>query len=467
VGAIINIAKTIAAVIGALFGKQIKAQVDLADSADVASTSQDKLGEATKKAGQKAKKSLSSFDELNILQENVASSADSASGGLGGGSFDIGNQDVTTAPKVPPFFKNAIDGIAQAVTDWKKQSEGLQLLTDAWGRFKKALEDVGLSLKPFKETMKDAFEKVAELVGDVALNTLEGLLYGFAGALDTVTGAFMWLDGVLSGDVDKQIEGSKLLFQGLGEMIEGVFIVILGKEAVESIKVFIKEWGTRMARWWKEDVKPWFTKEKWAQLWTDVKQGWADGWAGVGVWWQTNGVRKWFDEKVAPWFTAKKWADMMVGVKAGFGTAFHNAIEGVRSQFNKMIYWLNDRMRISWPELRIAGKYIAGGGSTQVFKLPYIPKLATGGVIPPNSSFLAMMGDQKNGRNLEAPENLIRQIVREESGGSVGTESLLNDILFAIKDGKVMVVDKTAFAKVVSSTQGSSFRVAGSTLIPV
>ena len=27
-----------------------------------------------------------------------------------------------------------------------------------------------------------------------------------------------------------------------------------------------------------------------------------------------------------------------------------------------------------------------------------------------------MLGDQKNGRNLEAPEDLIRQIVREESG---------------------------------------------------
>ena len=28
-----------------------------------------------------------------------------------------------------------------------------------------------------------------------------------------------------------------------------------------------------------------------------------------------------------------------------------------------------------------------------------------------------MLGDQKNGRNLEAPEELLRQIVREETGG--------------------------------------------------
>ena len=29
---------------------------------------------------------------------------------------------------------------------------------------------------------------------------------------------------------------------------------------------------------------------------------------------------------------------------------------------------------------------------------------------------MAMRGDQRNGRNLESPEDLIRQIVREESG---------------------------------------------------
>lgn len=47
---------------------------------------------------------------------------------------------------------------------------------------------------------------------------------------------------------------------------------------------------------------------------------------------------------------------------------------------------------------------------------PQIPYLATGAVIPPNAQFLAMLGDQKSGRNIEAPEGLIRQIVSEEVG---------------------------------------------------
>lgn len=52
-----------------------------------------------------------------------------------------------------------------------------------------------------------------------------------------------------------------------------------------------------------------------------------------------------------------------------------------------------------------------------------VPYLATGAVIPPRSEFLAVLGDQKNGRNLEAPESLLRQIVREESGGNQGSNT--------------------------------------------
>lgn len=44
---------------------------------------------------------------------------------------------------------------------------------------------------------------------------------------------------------------------------------------------------------------------------------------------------------------------------------------------------------------------------------PQIPYLATGAVIPPNAPFLAMLGDQRNGTNIEAPMDTIKQGVRE------------------------------------------------------
>lgn len=56
-------------------------------------------------------------------------------------------------------------------------------------------------------------------------------------------------------------------------------------------------------------------------------------------------------------------------------------------------------------------------------KLPKlsIPRLATGAVIPPNREFLAVLGDQSRGTNIEAPLETIKQAFREalaESGGS-------------------------------------------------
>lgn len=60
-------------------------------------------------------------------------------------------------------------------------------------------------------------------------------------------------------------------------------------------------------------------------------------------------------------------------------------------------------------------------GSFQLLKLNSIPMLAQGGVIPANNEFLAVLGDQKRGNNIEAPESLIRQIVREESGNGTYT----------------------------------------------
>lgn len=44
---------------------------------------------------------------------------------------------------------------------------------------------------------------------------------------------------------------------------------------------------------------------------------------------------------------------------------------------------------------------------------PQIPYLATGAVIPPNAPFMAVLGDQRNGTNIEAPLDTIKQAVSD------------------------------------------------------
>ena len=87
-----------------------------------------------------------------------------------------------------------------------------------------------------------------------------------------------------------------------------------------------------------------------------------------------------------------------------------------------------------------------------------VPALAHGAVIPPNREFLAVLGDQGNGNNLEAPEGLIRQLFREELGS---TAELLRAILKAVKDGHIIMVDGAVFGRTAIKTINDSNAAAG------
>ena len=81
-----------------------------------------------------------------------------------------------------------------------------------------------------------------------------------------------------------------------------------------------------------------------------------------------------------------------------------------------------------------------------------LPRLAQGAVIPPNREFMAILGDQTRGNNIETPESLMRQVVREETG------PLLADVVAALltanmggrtNDGRdlVLMVDRKELAR--------------------
>lgn len=78
-----------------------------------------------------------------------------------------------------------------------------------------------------------------------------------------------------------------------------------------------------------------------------------------------------------------------------------------------------NRMNVSLPGwLQKLTGFSSVGFNIPYWSAPSIPYLAQGAVIPPNKEFMAVLGDQKSGNNIEAPESLIRKIVREETGSS-------------------------------------------------
>ena len=101
--------------------------------------------------------------------------------------------------------------------------------------------------------------------------------------------------------------------------------------------------------------------------------------------------------------------------------AVNTIIKAISSGLNAVIRMLN-RINFtipSWVPV-FGGNHF--GFNIPTISAPQIPYLASGAVIPPNKEFMAVLGDQKQGNNIEAPEGLIRRIVREEAGKSSGNK---------------------------------------------
>lgn len=130
----------------------------------------------------------------------------------------------------------------------------------------------------------------------------------------------------------------------------------------------------------------------WRQIWEGVKQ------IFKGVWNTFAGIVK------SP-----------INLIIGFINALLYAVQVMQNGIASALNSLNIRMP-KWVE-KLTG-YSSIGFNIVYRSTPRIPYLAQGAVIPPNKEFMAVLGDQKSGNNIEAPEDLIRKIVREEAGNS-------------------------------------------------
>ena len=164
-----------------------------------------------------------------------------------------------------------------------------------------------------------------------------------------------------------------------------------------------------------------------------------------------DGIKNWFHQNVEPIFTPQWWEDLFKGIVNGLIDALNgglNAFGGFINDIADGISGILDFFGISGYWFRVS--------------MPQIPYLAQGAVIPPNRKFMAVLGDQSNGTNLEAPESLIRQIVREESGvGNGAIVSLLNQMLVALQARQVIECDGYNIAKVVNDRNKAAVKMYG------
>ena len=160
-------------------------------------------------------------------------------------------------------------------------------------------------------------------------------------------------------------------------------------------------------------------------LWEKVASGALSAWEGiknafksVPEWLQGKFRDAW--QKVKDVFSTggRIWSGIKEGIENTFRTVVNAIIRGMNTiiavPFNKINSMLNTIRNAHF--LGISPFQNMWG--VNPLPVPQIPMLARGAVIPANRQFLAVLGDQRNGNNLEAPESLLRQIVREEAGGA-------------------------------------------------
>ena len=165
------------------------------------------------------------------------------------------------------------------------------------------------------------------------------------------------------------------------------------------------------------------------------------------------------------------WEKAWEGVKNIFKGVWNSMISLLEGAINLIVKGVNalisgiNKLHIDIPDNPFTGEMRLG------FNIPSIPeakipRLAQGAVIPPNREFLAVLGDQRSGNNLEAPEELIRKIVREESGGgNAELVQLLQSILAAIKAGHIIMVGEAVLGKTTIKAINNANIAAGKQLL--
>jgi hypothetical protein len=156
----------------------------------------------------------------------------------------------------------------------------------------------------------------------------------------------------------------------------------------------------------------------------------------------------------------------LMEVSRGFANLMVDVVEGIlRLLVNGLNFFVDalNGIQIDAPEwVPVIGGKSFNLGIPRIPD-PKLPRLASGAVIPPNREFAAVLGDQTSGTNIEAPADLIRQLIREEIGGGE-LMATLGQILEAVESGHNLYIDKRLLGRVASEQIGNMARMGGATV---
>lgn len=307
---------------------------------------------------------------------------------------------------IKEIFDTLWNGVAQPVLNALKTlwCDTWQSISDFWNEWGQPIFDginegitttKNVFLTLWETVLKPVFDKLMDVADSVWTEHLKPLLdefLGFVGTLITsvlsiynkaIAPVVNWLVSILGPIVSSVLSKIiKIVGNVISNIIDAVKNII---SALKGVVLFIA--GV-------------FTGD-WKKAWQGVKK------IFKGVW----------DALVD---IAKTPINLIIGLINGLTGAVEDALNWIIDGINELSFTTPD-----WLPGDLGGQTF--GFDLSQIDIPEIPKLAQGAVIPPNSEFLAVLGDQKRGTNIEAPLDTITQAVLQalvSYGGAGGNQKI-------------------------------------------
>ena len=477
-----QVVTAIAKFFGMLSGKSWGAQVAAAKGLNAEKEAIEGVGSAAEDAS----KSMASFDEINQITSNQASGGGGGAGGAASTDIapDFSNLDMAEdklhdilglvgaiaagllAWKIASMFTNDLSKIAGIALAAAGAFALVYFWLDAWNNGIDLQNFLGMlaGLAALAVGLAIAFGPIA---AGIAL-VVGGLAMLVVGIKDVIENGFNLVNtltiiaGLLAAGIGiSLLTGSwiPLLIAGfLAALVALVSFTGHGEELIQGLKNIIDGFGKFFKGVFTGDLK--LAAEGAKQIWEGLKQTWnaiinsiKDAWNMFITWLQSkspmlaaifqtygnfisglfNSIKLWLSgiiEFISGVFTGD-WTKAWEGVKDIFKGIWNGIITSVEYAINFIINGINLLISaLNTIHFEVPDWVPLIGGSSFGISIPLVsnvalPRLAQGAVIPPNREFLAVLGDQKSGTNIETPLATMVQAFKQamnDTGGMGGRQ---------------------------------------------
>ena len=437
-------------------------------------------------AADDARKSMAGFDEINQITSNQASGGGGGAGGAASTDIAPDFSSLDMAEDKLHDILGLVGAIAAGLLAWKIASLFTNDLSKIWGialavagafalvYFWLDAWNNGIDLQNFLGMLAG----LAALAGGLAIAfgptaaaialVVGGLAMLVVGIKDVIENGFTLentltiIAGLLAAGIGISIlTGSwiPLLIAGfVAALVALVSFTGHGEELIQGLKKIIDGFGKFFKGVFTGDLK--LAAEGAKQIWAGLKQTWnaivnsiKDAWSAFITWLQGKNpalaaifetIGKLFSDQYNAWkkilgglitfltgvFTGdwkKAWngvLDILKGVWNLIVGTVEGAINFIIDGINLLISALN-KIHFEAPDwVPLVGGKSFGINITPVSRVS-LPRLASGAVIPPNREFMAVLGDQKSGTNIETPLATMVQAFKQamnETGGMGGRQ---------------------------------------------